>query len=584
LIVKTFKNNIFTTHFRVLYGINHLRIFMKFNFLFIILCVLFITSCATPENVDPAKIKQLQEQRQIINHAKSLYGMKKYDEALTCLEPIKNNSLFSDEVFDLQRKIEVDKFLKENKREVKHTIFEGIKQVDERLVYPENYGQTISITGEEIDNTIPDGPMDKLLNKKVSMNLQNADLKQIIMAMNEEGGLNIIADSALESSEKQLTVKVEDVPLRELISYIARNMGLDFHLGQNVIWVTAGSSNTDNSPKLETRFFKLKAGAIPSLGGDNETEIEDALETFLETGPPESAFRLYRNRNLLVVKNTRDNLKIIEKLIMELDKPIQQVLIEARYLTISQTDLNELGFDLKKINNPRTRKTPIENITNNLLANDPFKPGVGGDLTLTGIIGSIEYELVVRALDEMASTQVISSPRVTVLNNQTATIFRGETRYYFDNLTPVNIDGGDFQGDKVIVVPEGDAKELETGIKFEVKPTIGNDGKKVMLNLKPTISQFDGYDPDQKDIQLPLVSENELETTAVIDSGQTVILGGIITETKENKDFRIPILGRLPLVGQFFAEEQYSKEPKNLIIFVTATIIDGSGKYINIQD
>jgi type IV pilus assembly protein PilQ len=549
------------------------------RFLSFTICLVLVSSCLTVPDNDKKQGSVARQQKMLLEKAQAYYHKQKYDEALQCLEPIKNDSFYKDEVFELYRKIEVDRFKKEIEQSQEWTVFRGIKQVDERLVYPKTYGETITISGEKIDHTLPEGPMEKVLSKKVSMNLQNAGLSAIIMALNKQAGLNIIADSALDQ-DSQLTVKVENVPLHELLSYMARNMGLDFHIGENMIWVTAGAANTSNAPKLETKIFKLKTGAIPSMadGTDSKAELDDALDAFLDTGPPGAVYRLYRNRNLLIVKNTRDNLKIIEKLIMELDQPIQQVLIEARYITISQEDLKSLGFDLAELTNTTGNQTPVGTFTNNLLRNFP----VDGNAVLTGIIGSLEYDLVIHALNEMDSTQTISAPRVTVLNNHTAMIRRGETLRYYEEyeLETVVNEAGVAASQPV---PVGSVQEIQMGINFEVKPTIGHDGKKIMLNLKPSIVQLEGWDTFIT-AQLPRTAENELETTAVINSGQTVILGGIITETKQDSDDQIPILGRLPLIGQFFGNQTKDRTPTHLIIFVTVTIMDGSGKYINIQD
>ena len=542
-----------------------------------IVCLLMVSSCLTVPKQDGGDAAVRMQQSMLIEEAQEYLNEEEFDKVVKCLEPIKNDNFFPNEVFELIRLAEIGKFKKENERDQKRTVFDAMKGVDRRLVYPDTYGKTITITGEEIDHRLTETPMDKVLEKKVSMDLRNAGLSEIILALNGQAGLNIVADSALDQNA-QLTVKVEDVPLYELLSYIARNMGLDFHVGQNMIWVTAGSGNAANSPKMETRIFKLQTGAIPSLTEDIRPELDDALEAFLETGPPGATYRLYRNRNLLVVKNSRDNLKIIEKLIMELDKPIQQVLIEARYLTISQEDLKELGFNLSQLANTTGRETPISTFTNQLLRNFP----ADGNASLTGIIGSMQYEFIIHALNEMDSTQVISSPRVTVLNNQTAMIRRGETLRYYEEyeLETVVDEAGVARSQPV---PVGAVQEIPLGINFEVKPTIGHDGRKIMLNLKPNIINFEGWDTFIT-AQLPRTSENEVETTAVIDSGQTVILGGIVTETKQHSDDQIPILGRIPIIGVLFGNKSKERSPSHLIIFVTATIIDGSGKYVKIQD
>ncbi len=543
----------------------------------LLVLALCVSACQFGPDLNDPEARRLHEQRLLLQKAEQLFRNQDYDGTLTCLEPIRYGSLFDDRVFELWQKAEVEKFRKMNQRRQDDTIYSALKDVDERLTYPDTYGQTVTITGEKIVHESADTPMDEVLKKRVSMDLRNAGLADIIMALGSQAGLNIIADSALDQSA-ELTVKVDNVPLYELLSYVARNLQLDFHLGENMIWVTAGAANAAGAPKLETRIFKLKTGAIPSSSADIRPELDDALEAFLDTGPQGAAFRLYRDRNLLVVKNTRDNMRIIEQLIKELDEPIQQVLIEARYYTISQNDLKELGFNLSQLERTNNKQTGIGTFTNDLLRNFPTT----GNATLAGIIGSMQYEVVIHALNEMRSAQAISSPRVTVLNNQTAMIRRGDTLRYFEEyeLETVVDEAGVARSQPV---PVGAVQEIQLGINFEVKAMIGHDGRKIMLELKPNIVEFVDWETFIT-ARLPRTRENEMTTTVVVDSGQTVIMGGIITETKTHSDNQIPILGRIPLFGALFGEDSRQRSPDHLIIFVTATIIDGSGRSVVVED
>ena len=541
-----------------------------------LLTTFILCSCQGPNMEDP-ETRRLFEEKMLLEQARKLFEKQDYDMTMQCLEPIRHDSLYRDQVFELYRKAEVEKFKKENQRKQDDTIITALAEVDQRLTYPENYGATFTITGDKIVHETTETPLDEVLKKKVSMDLRNAGLAEIIMALGAQAGLNMVADSALDQSA-ELTVKVENVPLYELLSYIARNLQLDFHLGENMVWITAGSSNAAGTPKLETRIFKLKSGAIPSLAGDLKPELEDALEAFLETGPQGAAFRLYRDRNLLIVKNTRDNMKIIEQLIKELDEPIKQVLIEATYYTISQNDLKELGFNLATLERTNNKQTPIGTFTNELLRNFPAT----GNATLAGIIGSMEYEFVIHALNEMRSAQAISSPRVTVLNNQPALIRRGDTLRYYEEyeLETVVDEAGVARSQPV---PVGSVQEIQLGINFEVKAMIGNDGRKIMLDLKPNIVQFIDWETFIT-ARLPRTRENEIITTVVVESGQTVILGGIITDTKTHSDNQIPVLGRLPIIGALFGSDSKQRSPDHLIIFVTATIIDPSGNMLISED
>jgi len=553
--------------------------------LLLIVCAFLACQQTSDETgiINPHPKLSPEEQQVLIAQAKDFKNKGRLTEALRCLAPIKDKTAFPYEVGNLYREIDVEKFKKDIEIAQDQSHVDAVKEVQRELVLPENYGETMTITGEKITNKTPEGLMESLVNRKVSMDLRNAGVQEVVMALSDINGLNIIADQAL-SSPQRLTVKVAQVPLKELLSYIARNMGIAFHLGENVIWVTAAMTATgDNGPKLETRIYKLRAGIVPTIGDSDvsggNSELDDALQTFLTAGPPDSAYRIYRNRNLLMVKNTPENLRQVETMLDELDKPIPQVLIEARFITISQQELFELGYNLANIT-PRDpdADSEIGRIDNNLLRNFPQD----GNMTVAGVIGDYQYEVVIHALDEMTTSRTISAPRITVLNNHTGMIRRGDTLRYYEEyeLETIPNEGG------VAVtqpVPTGDVQEIELGINFEVHPTISHDRKRVMLDLSPNIVQFMGFD-EFITARLPRTNESELQTVVVVDSGQTVVLGGMITETKENDAYNIPFLSTVPLVGHLFGHKNRRSNPIHLLIFVTAKILDGSGKYVQVQD
>jgi type II secretory pathway component GspD/PulD (secretin) len=556
------------------------------------------------EELIEAKAKDALElsetaQYQLLERAILLQEQENYGVALECLAPLKNKESTVAKVLDKIDELENIIIQKEFEKAQRDTERKGVSEVEERLIYPKTYGQQITIGGEDINPNIPVGPMEEIVNRPVSMDLSDASVQDVIMALNRVEGLNIIADNAL-SSPTSLTVKVSGVPLKELLSYIARNMGIAFHINENVIWVTAVVETDETSPQLETAIFKLNSGLIPVIGEDSAVagvtnavadgadgavggtasdELDDVLANFVSFNQPGALFRIYKNRNLLLVKNTRENVRLVEALLKEFDSEVKQVLIEARFLTISQTDLLELGVNLETIQrqNPDLPKE-LQTVTNDLFRSFP----ADGNLELGGVIDNWEYNLVLHAIDEKTSARTISSPRVTVLNNHTAIIRRGETLRYFEEYdleTAINAAGVTVSEP----VPTGDVQEIQLGINLEVKPSIGHDGKKVLLDLKPNIVELIQFD-EYINARLPRTSENSIETKAVVRSGQTIILGGMITETRQHDDNSIPFLGRLPLLRQLFSENSVNKSPLNLIIFVTVTIIDSSGNSVKIKD
>jgi type IV pilus assembly protein PilQ len=551
----------------------------------------------------------------------------KLDEAEAGLQPLIGQSLFVNEVNELRTEIRQAKdkiALVQGKKEAEQRAF---TEVEQRQTLPGTYGSTVTITGESGSFTLPPGPMEALFSKKVSLKVQNAGVKELVQALTQIEGLNIIADDALEA-KKTLTVDVRNAPLSEILSYVARNMGIAFNLGENVVWVTASEEKEGGGPKLETHIYRLKQGFIPQLkpspgaadgdkgggaaGGAEDTDLEDALEAISADSPEGASYRVFRNRNLLMVRNSRENLRLIEKLIEDLDKPPRQVLIEARFLTISQEDLLEFGVGITDTSPTMSIDTNGNRVPpsalNSVDANDPTRlraadfastalgtfstdnPAAGA-LTLGGVIGGRTYDLVIKALQKNNSTRTLSAPRITVLNNQSAHIRKGDTLKYWD--TP---EAGNAEGSATITA--GDPKEVEVGVTLDVKVSIGNDGQTVLLGLQPEVKSIlswvdvpppvvavrGGNAPEPKPSKAPNTTESTLTTTVAVKSGETVVLGGMVSDTNTKTVKKIPYLGDIPYLGFLFRHTTDSDEPTHLLIFVTATVISDSGQFVKVQE
>ncbi len=537
-----------------------------------------------------------------------------------------------------------------------------LREVRQKMGMPTTYGQTETISQKLEPIEVPPGPMQELVNRKVTMELTEAGVATIVERLSEIQGLNIIADQALIPSEggkgedaekaggfmgaknggsgKKLTLHVNDAPLKEVLSYIARNMGIAFHLGKNIIWVTKSEGKTSKGPELETRIYRLRTGAVPtgikgnggmeapsggevggeesggffgggttggsSGGGGNnnkEEELYRALETFLSGGPDRSLFRLFRTRNLLLVRDTRDRLQLAERLIQAFDEVPMQVLIEARFLSIDHEDLSELGLEIKEGNLGGDPTLKLGGGALNLIP-DLTEGGGTVNLELSGIIGENEYRLLLHALEEYGNARTLSAPRITLLNNHTATIHRGTRRYYYlvEDFEVESISTGEDE-ESQRVIPTGSMTKYNFGITLKVRANVGNRAQNILLALRPEIERFEG----NKSVEIPVVqgqqttdgngnggveaqtvkvpmpntSVNSLNSSVVVKSNETVVLGGMIKSVKERNLRKIPLLADIPLLGHLFRYKSTSTKPEHLIIFVTARLVGPSGKFIN---
>ncbi len=343
-------------------------------------------------------------------------------------------------------------------------------------------------------------------------------------------------------------------------------------------------------------------GGIGSVESIEDTELEDVLTTFLEGGPEGSSFQIFKSRNILVVRNTRENIRFVEQILKDFDKPPMQVVIEARFLTVSQDDLRDVGVQITQnlestFTNSHQRTRSKEYNFATMLGQLDQEVGLG-TLGLAGILGKRAFDMVIQAIDSKSSTVDLSIPKITVMNNRTARIRKGEKVYYFEEYETATVNKGDNRGDVEVLVPSGSPTELPLGLTFDVSVNIGNNGKTIMLGLKPEIVELlkwenyttagdddddDDDDDDKKEltqIKLPHTYERAVATSVEVQSGETVVLGGMIDNKKTRTVKKIPLLGDLPLIGWLFRRTTTEVKPQNLLIFVTANVINNRGEYV----
>lgn len=602
--------------------------------------------------------------RRRVRNATRFLEQDKLEAARREIAPLVQEGVLPQEVESLMAEIEHRRSLMAGRLTPASSERVALQEVNAGLTLPETYGRTVTIPPTDRDIELPSGPMEELVNSPVSMDFEDADVTEIIETLSRIENMNIIADQALmqqgEVPEEAaglgapgpdegaagdlptLTVKVQDVPLREILSYISRNMGIAFHVGRNVIWVTQSDGERDNAPKLYTRIYKLRRGLIPgptgggggggggglgaSAGGGDEytdLDLEDALSYVLVDA--EDPFRLFPKRNLLIARGTLEQLRRAEEILRSFDIRPKQVLIEARFVTISHADLMRLSFDWGTVGvtNPDGSGTTLHSAT--VAPNIALGPeasqstafsGSGSALNLAGVLGEVDFNLMIEAMQRTQSFRTLSAPRVTVINNHEAEIKKGYTLRYWEEWEAIEVDidvdnDGEGGGDGVNIndpfyyEPVGSPQSENIGLSLKVKVNIGHDSETVFLSLTPASTQLDGFfnygtggDPTEllegdnnnnnddvvrRSYQLPKVTENSLATTVVAKSGQTVVLGGMIETRVINQVRKVPFIGDIPLLGRFFRSDEDVNEPEHLLVFVTPRVINENGEFVRVN-
>jgi general secretion pathway protein D len=244
------------------------------------------------------------------------------------------------------------------------------------------------------------------------------------------------------------------------------------------------------------------------------------------------------------------------------------------------------------------------NAVDGLLFGTPLGPAPG-ILAVAGIFTNPQFQVVLRALNQQKGVDLVSAPKVTTKSGQRATIqiireFRYPTEYDLPQVTQT-------PGSVYTPATPTSPTSFETkpvGITLEVEPTVGPDGYTIDLILSPRVVEFDGFinygSPINTVVTLvtapgvptistnfrvtdnvinkPVFSTREVTTEVTVYDGQTVVLGGLMREDIQKTEDKVPILGDIPLAGRLFRTSVDQHIKRNLIMFVTASLLDPAGQ------
>ncbi|MBN1587328.1 MAG: hypothetical protein JW937_07850 [Candidatus Omnitrophica bacterium] len=448
------------------------------------------------------------------------------------------------------------------------------------------------------------------LDTPVSVDFQEISLDDALGHLADATGVNLVTSNGVQSLDVTVSLYLNKMPLRSAIKYLARTYDLEYRIEDKAVWITTREEMEGES--MQTRIYFLEEGkgmftvfdgeagtSFGGLGGGRDISeiytIRDVLEEVVPA-PGGSRLVLDERTGALIATNTPKNLKLLEEVLYNIDITPVQVLVEARFMEANDTDLSELGVEaelLSPLNMGGFSDTEYRGRVDDGSGSDFGSSGIssmtltgrgseGFNLSYQGVLTDPQFQMVIHALEENQVGRTLSVPRVTTINNQTATIqvvdeFIYPTRYEV-NLVQFDINGdGDFDdaGETEFVNAPRDFVTREVGVLLNVTPSVGRDGRTITLGLSPEVSQFKGtYFSYGGGVSIPQFTTRNLDTSVLIQSGETVVLGGLIKESTTTTDTKVPVLGDLPGLGWLFKRKTDSATRQNLLIFVTATILE----------
>ena len=273
-------------------------------------------------------------------------------------------------------------------------------------------------------------------------------------------------------------------------------------------------------------------------------------------------------QNALLVYGTADGVAQLRQIIDFLDRPIRQVEIEAQFVDVGTTDAKAFGLSISSNNADSTD-------TNSISSNLGTVPSGEGGTSLTARFGS--FQATLKALVTNKKARIVNSPRVTTLNNLTATLFSATSTPIVLSSTTSGIGGQ--------VGSQQNAFFLTTSIGLVVTPTINNDDT-ITVFLTPQVqvqtpvqttstggSSNNNSSNQNTASSIPAFTSQYLTTVATVKDGDTIVLGGLRTKNVSFTENDIPILSKIPIIGGLFKSKQKNDDDRELVIFLTARIL-----------
>ena len=412
---------------------------------------------------------------------------------------------------------------------------------------------------------------------------------------------------------------LQSVSLEKVIHFIKEQTNLEVSFVENTI---VFKDRSQGAEKLETQIFPISRGNVLqaltySRDSKDEKSDEQLLKEFFQKlGIPFSDEKFgfaYDGQNIIVTHYPQYLCKIDE--IVALYRQDKQIAIEAKFLEVKQGVLEELGLKW----NSGANNNVVVNTGSGLRSlsglqteqNDNHAPKfpntldfgttISDFLNANVLLNHYQMNVFVRAIEQRTDTDLMSAPKVMVLSGRKAEIVVAqELRYperYRDGQVAVGQAGGLGGSSAGTGITSGVPENFVTrniGVEMSVTP-VAEKNNKIHLCLEPSVTEFEGFveyggknvvtvggkaEETSPGYYQPIFSTRKIKTEVSLNSGSTLVMGGLTREEVKETHDKIPVLSNIPLLGNLFKSKGQTSQKKNLLIFVTANLVDENGKCI----
>lgn len=420
--------------------------------------------------------------------------------------------------------------------------------------------------------------------EKLSLNFQDIDVRSVLQLIADFTDLNLVASDTVRGN---ITLRLQNVPWDQALDLVLKTKGLDQRKVGNVLMV-APADEIAAREQQELAVQKQVAELAP-LRKDiiqlNYAKASDIAKLYEEgaSGTLKDDMRgsvIFDDRtNSLIVTLTQERIDELRRIVTQLDIPVRQVMIEARIVEANVDYDKSLGVRWggnvgsgnwhgwgKNGNLELGEETNgVQQI--DIPFNTPFVDmGVSGSTSGIGIgfiTNNTVLDLQLSAMEKSGSGEVVSQPKVVTSDKETAKILKG-TEVPYQEASSSGATSTSFK---------------EAALSLEVTPQITPDNR-VLMEVKVTKDAPD-FSVAASTGGIPAISKNEVNAKVLVADGETIVIGGVYSNTQTKSVDKVPFLGDLPFVGRVFRRDLVTDRKAELLVFLTPRIMNNQAIAVN---
>ena len=428
--------------------------------------------------------------------------------------------------------------------------------------------------------------------ERLTLNFQDIETRAVLQLLADASGQNIVVSDSVSGN---VTLRLQNVPWDQALDIVLRTKGLDKRRQDNVIIVApqaelaarekaelAARKDVQELAPLRSEYLQVNYAKAQDMAALIKTQTNSLLSA-------RGSVAVDERTNTLLLQDTAERLADVRRLVATLDIPVRQVLIEARIVVVSNDFQRQLGarfgytsfqkYGQGLISTAGTASgtdTAISSGIANLASTGNIYPvGVptgaaasnryNVNLPVTSPAGSIALgilhdnfivDLELSAAQAETQANIIASPRVITANQKEATIEQGVEIPYQQSASS---GATTIQFKKAV-------------LSLKVTPQITPDNR-IILDLDVKDDAVGTVVVTSGGVNVPSIDTREIATQVLVNDGQTVVLGGILTTTQREDDTKVPYLGDIPVLGHLFKTTSHKDDKDELMIFITPKIV-----------